>query len=494
MTISNTDINFVDKEWKLFLEYKNKNTCFDQYYKDIYSIFEHKTNNFNLCSPDDNIKETPDLLEKRMENISLSNSFEDTSQINIIDTKNNKTKRKNQTKIVNNNVDSAKLNINNLSKTCKENIITTSTKNKKNNQYIESNIIEENDDISDCDENNSIVENITNIGAIMELYISTQTKIAFLNKQINIYDVFWKIPLIKYDENKYGIIKKQIICRLNNEDALKELTDKYNIYKENGFHVDDYIIKNIINPNGRIKYKSVRKLSIGLNKKDLNGKKNKKKGAFFNCFVLILRYNDDDDDENINNISSVKNNEYHIKIFNTGKIEIPGIQKSSTFNKILDVIINLLEPILNTNNDNDNDKKESLNYFEDTEELVIINSNFYCGFEINREKLYELLKDKYGLQVIYDSCSYPGIKCRFYYNLNLPPNEQTGIYYSSLLNSKSLETKTNFLKISFMIFRTGKILIVGKCHERILRTCFNYLCNLLNNEYENIRVKNISIL
>lgn len=441
--------NFVDKEWKLFLEYKHKNTCFNQYYKDIYSIFEHNDIDLNKedIIDDKSNKEDNIIIEKELP----------------------KTKEK-QSKKLNNNKKKQKV----LDKEDKKDEDKDENKEDKD---------ENKEDEEDEDDDEEIEENENNKLDIMELYISTQTKIAFLNKTIDIYDVFWKIPLISYDKNTPGVLKKQVIYNLSSEEQQEELIKKYNVYKENGFNVDDYITKNIINPNGRIKFKSVRKISIGLSKKDLNGKKYKKKSAFYNCFVIILRYNDN---EGINNVP--KYNEYHVKIFNTGKIEIPGIQKTSTFNKILDIIISILEPIIISTT------TEKLNYFEDTEEMVIINSNFYCGFEINREKLYEILKEKYNLQVIYDSCSYPGIKCRFYYNLNLPSNEQNGIYYSTSTSTKSLEIKKNFLKISFMIFRTGKILIVGKCHEGILNTCFVYLCNLLKTEYENICIKNLQIL
>ena len=48
----------------------------------------------------------------------------------------------------------------------------------------------------------------------------------------------------------------------------------------------------------------------------------------FFCFVLILRIK-------INNIFK----EFHIKVFNTGKLEIPGIQNEETFLIILEQII-----------------------------------------------------------------------------------------------------------------------------------------------------------
>ena len=41
-----------------------------------------------------------------------------------------------------------------------------------------------------------------------------------------------------------------------------------------------------------------------------------------------------------------------------------------------------------------------------------------------------------------------------------------------------------------MIFRTGSVLIVGKCNEIMLMEIYNYLKNILNNEYHNIVQKN----
>ena len=51
-------------------------------------------------------------------------------------------------------------------------------------------------------------------------------------------------------------------------------------------------------------------------------------------------------------------------------------------------------------------------------ETVLINSNFTCGYYIDRNKLYHILKFTYGINSAYDPCSYPGIQCEFYYNVN----------------------------------------------------------------------------
>ena len=109
----------------------------------------------------------------------------------------------------------------------------------------------------------------------------------------------------------------------------------------------------------------------------------------------------------------------------------------------------------------------------------MINSNFTCGYYIDRNKLYQILKFTYGINSAYDPCSYPGIQCEFYYNVN--SNIQTG-------KPPNKETTNNkdYIKISFMVFRTGSVLIVGKCSDNILMDIYKFIKNLLETEYVNI--------
>jgi hypothetical protein len=43
-----------------------------------------------------------------------------------------------------------------------------------------------------------------------------------------------------------------------------------------------------------------------------------------------------------------------------------------------------------------------------------------------------------------------------------------------------------------MIFRTGSVLIVGKCDENVLLNIYEFLKNILNNEYNKICQSNIN--
>jgi hypothetical protein len=155
-------------------------------------------------------------------------------------------------------------------------------------------------------------------------------------------------------------------------------------------------------------------------------------------------------------------------------LEIPGIQNDVSFNKRLNLVIETLQP----------HTSETLYYKENTCETVLINSNFNCGFYINREVLYDTLKYKYNIQSIYDPCSYPGIQCKFYFNADV--DVQNGCQISQ----DNIELYKNITQVSFMIFRTGSVLIVGKCDENVLRLIYEFLKNILLNEYKNICQKN----
>ena len=121
-----------------------------------------------------------------------------------------------------------------------------------------------------------------------------------------------------------------------------------------------------------------------------------------------------------------------------------------------------------------------------------INSNFNCGFYIDRERLNYILKDTYHVETAYDPCSYPGVKCKYYYNHLLDENKQTGLVSEEDRNMKMSELGNNkkYTEVSFMVFRTGSCLIVGNCTEPVLRKVYEFIKNILLNEYTKICIPN----
>ena len=305
-----------------------------------------------------------------------------------------------------------------------------------------------------------------------DIYISTKTMIAHLSNtnMLNLIDIFWKLQVIPYHVLIEGIVKKQMKFICNTEEELNLLQLK--ISEENSI-CDQHIISHITNTLGKIKYRDIRKISIGLSKKDICSYRCKKKGAFYNCFAIILRIYH----ENIYK-------EIHVKVFNTGKLEIPGIQNKVIFDKTIRLLCNILNNIhpINTINPTTN----LIGWYIKDSSTVLINSNFSTGYYIDRQKLYYILKNKYLINTAYDPCSYPGIQSEFYYNLN------TDIQSGRQPSDFDISKQSNYIKMSFMIFRTGSVLIVGKCEENILNNIYTFLVNLLTIEFNNIFIKYIS--
>lgn len=302
-----------------------------------------------------------------------------------------------------------------------------------------------------------------------ELYISTKTKVLFLNQSsVDIQSVFWDIPVIEYWRPITGVVKKQM-------KFVSKTEEEYNDYRkklENVSYYTENIIKQINNPQARrLKFKDERKLTIGVSKKDIMNCRGKVKNAFYNCFAMILRFEYDGEFKEI-----------HVKVFNTGKLEIPGILNAQLFTIVRKMILDTLQPFI----------EDELAFLENSQEdNVLINSNFNCGFYINREKLYSILRsNKYGIETAYDPCSYPGVKCKFYFNNDIGFNNdlQNGRILACERNMKMSELDENkkYTEVSFMIFRTGSCLIVGNCSESILMFIFDFIKNILRQEYEKI--------
>ena len=308
-------------------------------------------------------------------------------------------------------------------------------------------------------------DEIINVPKATDIYISTKSKIAYLNQAIDLKTIFWQIPVIPYAIPQNGVIKKQIKFNSVDQEELNFIQNKL----KSELYVDEQIITSINNPTGRIKFKDIRKISIGISKKDIMSYRCKKKSAFYNCFVMILRIK-----------IGLIFKEFHIKVFNTGKLEIPGIQTNEIFEEVLINIVAAIKPYMPVVED-----AVELDY-KQTSITVLINSNFNCGFYINREILYDILRFKYNIQCIYDPCSYPGIQCKFSYN----PDKE--IQNGSKISEEDKSKYKNIVEVSFMIFRTGSILIVGMCDDFILHIIYEFLKILLVTEYSKINQVNIN--
>lgn len=319
---------------------------------------------------------------------------------------------------------------------------------------------------SDCDSDEE--------GAVVaecgDLYISTKTKVLFLNKSgIDLNALFWSVPVIEYWRPIEGVVNKQIKVESNSVEEYDELVNRL---KTVAYYTES-AIKQINNPSARrIKFKDQRKITVGVCKKDIMNCRGRVRKAFDNCFAIIMRYKTGEGDAF---------REIHVKIFATGKLEIPGILNEDMLKTTRNMLLAVLQPYFD----------EPLGFLDtNPEDNVLINSNFNCGFYVNRDKLFGILREKYGVETSFDPCIYPGIKCKFYFNHDLGFNEelQRGVITDADCGMKMSELNVNkkYTEVSFMIFRTGSCLIVGNCTEKVLTYVYEFIKKVLMTERESI--------
>jgi hypothetical protein len=305
------------------------------------------------------------------------------------------------------------------------------------------------------------------------LIISTKTKVLFLNQPIDITRIFWEIPIMKYHTSREGVVKKvvKMVCFSPEEqDALETRLAANPQYRQ------EIIKQVIIQTPTKNKFKDERKIIAGTSKKDIMACRIKKKNVFYNCFSLVVR------------ILYKEFREIHVKIFNTGKMEIPGIVKDEILEITCVAVLRILRPFIGGDTPLDYIKQLSL-----AAHNVLINSNFNCGFHIHRERLHNILKsEKYYLDTSYDPCTYPGVKCKFYFNheLGFSRDTQRGkvMDCDKKVKMKNLQTDKKYTEVSIMIFRTGSGLIVGNCSDDVLDYIFHFILDILRAEYYKIAV------
>ena len=336
-----------------------------------------------------------------------------------------------------------------------------------------------------------------------DLHFSTRTQSMRVNCPLDIEHLFWNLPVIDYWKPEEGIVKKEM-------KQIVESKEDYELYEQRKARLfednpqilfREKVSKHIDNPHARKKkFKDVRKVSIGIIKRDIINSKKRDKNAFSNCFVIYLRFFHDG--------AFCEN---HVKVFNTGEMEIPGVHDYEVLEtKIQSLLRRFFTPLIHSSpvkpaliTENSN---ISLNIdlepqipkeikFEMNSHLesknVLINSDFNCGFYVDRKKVCQVVKgEKYGLDAFIVG-DYPGVKCKFYFKNHLPFDyeKQNGKLdrEDHVLSMKALSKSPKYTIVTFTLFRTGTCLISGSCSEKMIWFVFHFVCKLLREEYLVIR-------
>jgi len=192
----------------------------------------------------------------------------------------------------------------------------------------------------------------------------------------------------------------------------------------------------------------------------------------------------------------VKDNKcINVKIFNNGKIQMTGVPDEETGRECIhNYLINYIKSV--PDNDTTNEKivqnKDELMLTDFR--IVLINSDYFCGVEIQRENLYYILTEKCNLSVSYESENYPGVKLEYFWNINNIDTTKEGQCCCDIKckgKGTGLQAINDCKKITISTFQSGKVIITGARSIKQINTAYNYINKVFNLNYDYIAKKTI---
>ena len=199
----------------------------------------------------------------------------------------------------------------------------------------------------------------------------------------------------------------------------------------------------------------------GFSKKMLTKKrKKKKKKMFHNQATLHVSY---------------ENKLMNVKLFNNGKIQITGLKGETQAPKLVKELLAYFK---------------SLDLIEDIQlvgyKIVLINSDFSMGYEIDREKLHRDIIHN-GLYSSYEPCIYPGVNIKYYVNEN---NIDGICNCCAICNGKgSGLLDGDCKKVTIAVFKSGKIIITGGQNTDQIEESYHFIYNFIDSNKEKYQIK-----
>ena len=199
----------------------------------------------------------------------------------------------------------------------------------------------------------------------------------------------------------------------------------------------------------------------GFSEKSLIKKrKKKKKKIFYNQATIHVIH----DDKIMN-----------VKLFNNGRIQITGLKNENQAIKLINKLIQYFK-----------DFEVISDYTELIEDkVVLINSDFDLGFEINREKLnYEIIKN--DIYSSYEPCIYPGVNIKYFIN----NNNTCGICEcETICNGKGNGCGDgNCKKVTIAVFKSGKVIITGGQNQEQITESYRFITNFIENKKDYLKL------
>jgi TATA-box binding protein (TBP) (component of TFIID and TFIIIB) len=267
------------------------------------------------------------------------------------------------------------------------------------------------------------------------------------------------------------------------------------------------------------------------NKSKKKKKKTIKKRKFENQATLIIHF---------------KNRFVNIKVFNNGKIQMTGVRSVEEAHWVIERLIEIIKEtkihkkdLIKVNEDmkinalvkneyiytNENDKDivyrsivvdgilklikiedEKMDEFEIDKgviikikdnsnseivmsnfRIVMINSDYTLGFNINRAKLHAILKKKYNIYATLEP-TYQAVKSYYFF---LKDQDQNGVCKCEIpcfvLKEQKKKVATTCSQVTIAVFRTGSVIITGGCTIEQTHKAYDFINKVIYDNYDIIK-------
>jgi len=119
--------------------------------------------------------------------------------------------------------------------------------------------------------------------------------------------------------------------------------------------------------------------------------------------------------------------------------------------------------------------------------ITLINSDFFIGFKLNRNTVYDFILNDIKLLCDYDPCIYQGVLIKFYWN-NMKSFQNGRCNCKKGCNGKGTGNGDGECKkITISIFQSGNIIITGKCNRFELYYIYDFIVNILKENMEKLK-------
>ena len=228
--------------------------------------------------------------------------------------------------------------------------------------------------------------------------------------------------------------------------------------------------------------------------KDIESGKAKTSKVFYNQSTIVLRI--------YSSIGLLK--EVNAKLFNNGSIQMTGLKSEEDGRHAVEILVKYLQeipPIECKTDKGEIEINHAVTYYNNQTgaveqtfrsynfSIALINSDYCANFKIIREKLHQILVDRYKIFSSYEPCIYPGINSKYYWNKQYLEFPKKGICYCNkpCSGKGNGDGDGNCKKITIAIFQSGAIIITGARTLQQLQDAYTFINDVFRTHYQDLK-------